>query len=110
MIKNRLRSIFLSVLMAMPVLCGAAGTSAWETVKTEIPDAKRVVKDIDIEIFTAPACIIINVARQVDIKVFTILGRVVSAETIPPGTFQLSVGAHGVYIVKVGELTCKVAL
>lgn len=99
----------VALLSAIPV-CGASGVPGWETVKTEPNGSKSVIKEPDIEIMTAPACIIVTTGKQVEIKVFTILGRLVSSETLPPGMSQLSVGAHGVYIVKVGELTCKVAI
>jgi len=79
-------------------------------VKADISDARSVVKDEEIEIMTAPACIIVSSSKQVSIKVFTILGRLVSATTLPQGVSRLNVGAHGVYIVKVAELTCKVAV
>ncbi len=110
------RKRFISLLSAVMIaassvsVCGASGASRWEPVKTEIREAKTVAKDTDIEILTAPGYIIVNSGKQIDITVFTILGRVVSSETLTPGSSRLSVGAHGVYIVKVGELTCKIAL
>ncbi len=110
MIKTRLYTIIFAAMLAASTVCGAAGAPAWETVKTEVVGAKSVIKEPDLEILTAPSCIIVNCNKQVDIKVFTILGRVVSSETLPPGSSRLTVGAHGVYIVKVGELTCKIAL
>jgi hypothetical protein len=97
------------LLSAGPV-CGVAAATGWETLKTEVPEAKSVVKEAEIEIKTAPAVIIVNSSHPVQIKVFTILGRLVSSETLSPGVSRLNVGAHGVYIVKVGELTCKVAI
>ena len=47
---------------------------------------------------------------QIQIKIYTILGRLVSQDTVGPGTFQFQVSTHGVYIVKIGQLTCKVAI
>lgn len=95
--------------LAAPAVAHAA-SKGWEQVKSEHRDAKSVAKEAEIEIMTAPSMIIINTNHQVQIKVFTILGRLVSSETIQPGISQLTVGAHGVYIIKVGELTCKVAI
>ena len=43
-------------------------------------------------------------------KIFTILGRLVSSDSIPAGTSQFLLPAHGVYIVKIGDVTCKVAV
>lgn len=83
---------------------------AWETVKAERTDTRRVAKESDVEIKTAKGTLIVTASKPIQIKVFTILGQLVSSETVQPGTSQLQLGAHGVYIVKTGELTVKVAL
>lgn len=84
--------------------------SKWETPKSERTDARIVSKDSDTEIRAAKGVIIVTVSRPTQIKVYSILGQLVSRETIPAGTSQLYVPAHGVYIIKTSELTCKVAL
>lgn len=88
----------------------ASSVKGWEQVKTERADARTIIKDADIEVRTAPQTIIITSAHQIQVKVYTILGQVVSNETVAAGTSQLNIGSHGVYIVKIGTLTCKVAL
>lgn len=102
----------------MPLLVGAMLAAApayatqpkWEQSKTEFEDTKTVVKETDIEIRTGKGVIIVTSSRPVQIKVYTILGQLVSRENLPAGTSRLNVQAHGVYIIKSGELTCKVAL
>ena len=69
-----------------------------------------MVRETDIEIKAASGLIIVNANHPVQIKIFTILGRLVNSETLPAGRSQLQLPAHGVYIVKVGDLTCKVAV
>lgn len=82
----------------------------WETVKSERSDVKLVMRDNDIEIKSASGVIQVHTRTPVQIKIFTILGRLVSSETLPQGTMQFVVPAHGVYIVKAGDITCKVAV
>lgn len=96
-----------ALMIAVPAYPAPKG---WEQIKTERADAKAVVRETDIEIKSANNVIIINTNHTVQIKVFTILGRLVSNETLPAGRSQLILPAHGVYIVKVGDLTCKVAV
>ncbi|MDE5645726.1 MAG: T9SS type A sorting domain-containing protein [Muribaculaceae bacterium] len=96
-----------SAAAALPVHAAPKG---WEPVKTEKSDAKQVAKDTDLEIKTSSGIIIVNANHPVQIKVFTILGRLVNSETLSAGKSQLQLPAHGVYIVKVGDLTCKVAV
>lgn len=97
----------LSFLSSTPAF---AAPSKWETIKTERTDVKTVVKDAEVEIKATRGVIVVSSSRPVQIKVYTILGQLISRETLPAGTSQLSVAAHGVYIIKTGDLTCKVAL
>lgn len=99
--------LLTSMLAAVPAQAAPKG---WEVVKTERADAKAVVRETDIEIKAASGLIVVNTNHQVQIKIFTILGRLVNSDTLPPGRSQLQLPAHGVYIVKVGDLTCKVAV
>ncbi len=99
------------MMLAISFVANAAGVpKGWEQVKTEYADAKLVVKEPEIEIFTYQSMVIVNTSKPVKIQIFTILGRLVSSETLPAGASQLAINAHGVYIVKVGELTCKIAI
>lgn len=110
---RRLRPYTIALLMALAALMpvpAAAASKGWEVVKEERSDAKSVVRDTELEIKSASGLIIINTNHAVQVKVFTILGRLVSSETVAAGRSQLQLPAHGVYIVKVGDLTCKVAV
>lgn len=104
--------IILSLFLSLLTLVGGNEMMArgWEPVRVERSDTKVVVHDEEVEIKTAPGLIQITANHPVQIKIFTILGRLVSSETIPQGSMQFLVPAHGVYIVKVGEITCKVAV
>lgn len=97
----------ISAAFSTPVL---AAPSKWETIKTERTDVKTIVKDTEVEIKATRGVIVVSSSRPVQIKVYTILGQLISRETLPAGTSQLNVPAHGVYIIKTGDLTCKVAL
>ncbi|MDE7441991.1 MAG: T9SS type A sorting domain-containing protein [Muribaculaceae bacterium] len=108
---KRIRKYILLALAAVALAIPAQGaTNKWEVLKAERSDAKTVVKETEMEIKTASSTIIVTANHSVQIKVFTILGRLVNNETLPPGTNQLTLPAHGVYIVKIGNLTCKVAV
>lgn len=103
---------FLALVLAMSPIRGIATSSAmkWEPVKTERTDTKSVIKETELEIKTASSTIIVTSNHTVRVQIFTILGRLVSSETVPAGTSQLVLPAHGVYLVKVGTLTVKVAV
>ena len=108
---KRLRKYIIMTCVAVAMTAGASSSpSKWEPLKTERTDAKTVVKETELEIKTASSTIIITSSHSVQIKIFTILGRLVNSETLSPGTNQITLPAHGVYLVKIGNLTCKVAI
>lgn len=76
----------------------------------KISEAKVVASANEIEIRTQNGAIIVSTNTPTQIKVFTILGQLISQENLPSGVSRLEIGTHGVFIVKVGGLTCKVAL
>ncbi len=88
----------------------AAPARSWEPLKSEPANLRSVVKETEVEVKVSPGTLVVVSNRQVQVKVFTILGQLVSSETIGPGVARFQVSAHGVYIVKIGDLTCKVAL
>lgn len=113
LMKPSLRHIALCISTALLLCCANAGYAAapkWEMLKGERTEVPVVARDTDVTIKATKGIIIITANKPVQIKVFTILGQLISHETLPAGTSQLNVGAHGVFIVKTGDLTCKVAL
>lgn len=105
------RALFIIICVCAPILSAAApALETWEPISGNPVDAHQITAQSDIEILAAPGCIIVSASKQVDIKVFSILGKLVSQETLQPGTSKLSVSSHGIFIVKAGELTCKVAI
>ncbi len=109
-----IRRHLLSVAVALLIIAGGASTAdaapkTWEAVRTERPEVKTVVKETDIEIKTARGLIVLTINRQLPIKVVTILGRTICSDTLAAGSYELHL-AHGVYIVKIGETTFKIAV
>lgn len=107
----RIRLISIILLLAGLTLPLYAAPKGWEPVRSEqMSVAKSVMKDVEFEVKAASNSIIVQNNHPVQIKIFTILGRLVSSETLQPGSAKFTLPAHGVYIVKIGDLTCKVAV
>lgn len=98
--------LMASIAVMMPLSSFAKG---WEPVRTDVSGLNSVARDNDVEIRVSPGHVVVVASQSVQIKVFTILGQVVSSETLPAGISRLPL-SHGVYIVKVGDLTCKIAV
>ena len=63
-----------------------------------------------IEIYGRNGIITIVTPKRISVRVYTILGQVVSQATLQPGTSELRLGSHGIYLVRIGNLTQKVAI
>lgn len=108
-IAKRLYCLIISLLL-LTAAAEPTHARSWEAAKTERTDARRVAKEADVEVKAARGIVIVTANKPVKIEIFTILGQLVSSDTLPAGTSQMQITAHGIYIVKIGELTVKVAL
>ena len=65
-----------------------------------------------IEIYGSNGTIAIYTPKRITVRVYTILGQKVSQATLQPGTSELRLGsrARGIYLIKIGNLTQKVAI
>ena len=107
---RRLHVLMATVAVVSAILCPAlCEAKGWEAVRADVSGLNSVAHDNDVEIRVSPGHVVVVASQSVQIKVFTILGQVVSSETLPAGTSRLPL-SHGVYIVKVGDLTCKIAV
>lgn len=109
---NAFRKFVIALLSVMVFSVAAYSMpKGWEPVRTEqSANAKTVMRDVELEIKANSNTIIVQSNRQIQIKIFTILGRLITSETLPPGSARYVLPVHGVYIIKVGDMTCKVAV
>ena len=54
--------------------------------------------------------IIVTTERAVNVKLFSILGQLISQQTLQPGVWRLKVKARGVYILKTDTTTRRVTV
>lgn len=83
-----------------------AGDASAETVQAlNDPDTSDGV-----EIGVSGSTIVVRTPKSAEVRVFTILGQLVSRATLNPGTSELTINSRGIYIVKIGDTTQKIAL
>lgn len=105
---------FLAILTI--VLWAATASSAsprWESVDT--PVEMEVISDQKsdenvVEMTVKEGYVYIGTTRPVTVKVFTILGQLISQESLTAGTHRLRMTTRGVYILKVGTSTRRVTI
>ena len=103
--------IILSLIVSLTCSVTEAAAPRWESI--EIPDRadiERVETSDGLDILVKEGYIYITTTRPVTVKVFTILGQLISQETITPGTHRLRIAARGIYILKAGSATRRITL
>lgn len=104
-------SLILAAAITMPVFAQApARGPVWEVVRlsdpaspgTEVPE----VSDVSVR----EGIVIITVERPVTVKVFSILGQLITQKQLQPGTHRLTLGTKGIYILKASDLTKRINL
>lgn len=106
------RRLSLVVVLVVGIAFGSFATpKAWEAARTEhVSSSKTVMRDVEFEVKAGSGQVVVQSSHPVQIKIFTILGRLVNSETVPAGAYRFQLPAHGVYIVKIGDQTCKIAV
>ena len=104
--------MILTLMMAMASTTVATAKVQWRETTTEVQGKSLTDPKVTdgVEIFQRNGTIIIRTQRPVQVRVFTILGQLVSQATLPAGTSELKLNTRGIYMVKVGSVTQKVAL
>lgn len=104
--------VIAALILALVVPDVAVARVQWREASGEVQG--RCVTDAratdGIEIFQRSGAITIRTQKTVQVKVFTILGQLVSQATLPPGTSELKLATHGIYMIKIGNMTQKVAI
>ena len=86
--------------------------TGWREATNEAPAIVKTETGItdSIEIYSKDGHIVVKLAQKSQVKVFTILGQLVSQAELNAGTSMLKMNSRGIYIVKVGNVTQKVAM
>ena len=63
-----------------------------------------------VEIYGSNGVITIVTPKRITVRVYTILGQMISQATLQPGTSELRLGSRGIYLVRIANITQKVAI
>ena len=105
-------SVTFVLMCVMSHLGAHAARPEWNEVNYEVTLPSIVDPRISdgIEIFCKDGTVIVKTPRRIPVKVFTILGQLVSQDILNPGTSELKIASRGIYIIKIGSLTQKIAV
>ncbi len=110
-----LRTAALSLILAVSFTAAVSAQApvrgpVWEVVRltdpaspgTEVPEVSHVS--------VSEGVVTIIVERPVTVKVFSILGQLITQKQLQPGTHRLTLGTKGIYILKASDLTKRINL
>lgn len=103
------RLLLIIMLLAAP-MADALAASGWETVERRTASIEKVDSDPVTDISVRDGHLYVTVNRRVTVKVFTILGQLISQETLQPGTHRLKIASRGIYILRIGSMTRRVTI
>ncbi len=90
-------------------LSASANVPTWEEHKQEDTVHERLENE-PIDITTRDGYVYISTPRPVTVKIFSILGQLISQENIQAGTFRLRIANRGIYILKAGTITRRITI
>lgn len=110
-----MKRFFINIFIALALLTTTLQAQTryeWKESQTEATGkiANNPKANDGIEIYTRPGILTVSTPIKSSMKVLSILGQVISQTTINPGTFELKLNTHGIFIVKINEYTVRIAI
>lgn len=118
MLLDRLRMFFVSIVTLAAIVgavdvFGATPKPFWEVINSKDSVVSVSTSDSELQVFdvwVTDGHIYITTEETIEVKVFSILGQLITSKTISPGIVKLTISVPGVYIVKAGSATRRVTL
>lgn len=106
-----MRHILFTVILLLSVLTAGAASPSWEQARAS--ESRELIdrnEDRQLDIRVKDGYLYITTNEEVTVKVFSILGQLISQQTIPVGTYRLHLPARGIYILKAGSVTRRITV
>ncbi len=100
--------------MCLCVMFAGAMVSAtersWEEMQqSESAQIERAEME-QIDVTVKEGYVYITTPRKVTVKIFSILGQLISQEEIPAGSYRMRIASRGIYILKAGPVTRRITI
>ena len=97
-----MRQLLTILVVTICAIAASSATPRWEGVSRD--------SDSNIDVSVKDGYVYVATPRKVTVKLFTILGQLISEATLDAGTHRLRISARGVYILKAGTSTRRVTI
>jgi len=95
------------VLAAVPVV---QAQRQWEEMESELVVTDRGDGGDVLDISVRDGYVYVTTSKPVTVKIFSILGQLISQKVLQPGTARTRINARGIYILKVGSVTRRITI
>ena len=102
--------LLLCFMLSAPMAMANNHPHSWQEINNMNGNFKAVISQPDIEVFSSPNIIMVKVNRTTQIRLFTILGKLISSQKLEPGIFEYHMDTPGIYIIKTDDISCKIAI
>lgn len=100
--------ILLALMLAIAPL--AEAQRQWEEMESELVVTDRGDGSDVLDISVRDGYVYVTTSKSVTVKIFSILGQLISQRTLRPGTTRTRISARGIYILKVGSVTRRITI
>lgn len=114
--RNIARRLLMTIIVAVVAFTVAAQdrqpvrTPYWEVIQlvdpAGRPDSGRDIADVTV----SDGKVTIVVERSVTVRVFSILGQLITQKQLAPGRHRLTLATKGIYILKAGADTRRISI
>lgn len=105
--------IILSIFIIASLASYAGESQLWEDASRPNESREQIRDGIDgeeIEITVRDGWVYVTTPKPVTVKIFTILGQLITSETIRPGTKRIHISSRGIYILRAGTVTRRITI
>lgn len=99
----------LAVLLLAASMAVQATKPKWEALETPRTYLEQIDAD-GFDISVSEGSVYLSLRKPATVKVFTILGQLITQDTLPTGAHRLKMPAKGIYIIKIGSTTRRVTI
>ncbi|MBD5251370.1 MAG: T9SS type A sorting domain-containing protein [Barnesiella sp.] len=108
-----MRRLLAILLLATAMFAAQGAAPKWEEVNTppvELTADTNADNESSGHTVVKNGYVYIYTSEPVTVKIFTILGQLISTEKVAPGTHRLKINTRGIYILKLGSMTRRITI
>ena len=105
-----IKRLFVCLLVVVAGVTMSAYGQSWEEMQQGESAQTERVETEQVDVTVRDGYVYITTPHKVTVKIFSILGQLISQEEIPAGSYRLRMASRGIYILKAGTVTRRITI